>query len=125
MQKHRIYSAVIKADAAVVAAYGLLLPKPIFEATPLGCINVHPSLLPRWRGAAPIQAHHYAGDKETGVVIMQMNADWITGDMWLTKRFPFPMERLPGSSRYAIANGGADGGGNLRKHRKNCAYKTI
>src|SRR5579884_3580235 len=64
--------AAHKADAAIVAAYGLLLPKPILQAYPLGCINVHPSLLPRWRGAAPIQRTIMAGDTNTAIVIMQM-----------------------------------------------------
>ena len=58
--------AAHKADAAVVVAYGLLLPEPVLEAYPLGCINVHPSLLPRWRGAAPIQRTLMAGDEVTG-----------------------------------------------------------
>jgi len=79
-----------KADAAIVAAYGLLLPGQILKVTPLGCINVHPSLLPRWRGAAPIQRTIMAGDRETGIVIMQMDAGLDTGDMLLVKRFPVP-----------------------------------
>jgi methionyl-tRNA formyltransferase len=78
------------ADAAIVAAYGLLLPKPILEAYPLGCINIHPSLLPRWRGAAPLQRTIMAGDKETAIVIMQMNEGLDTGDMLLTQKFPIP-----------------------------------
>jgi methionyl-tRNA formyltransferase len=76
-----------KADVAVVVAYGLLLPKAILEAYPLGCINVHPSLLPRWRGAAPIQRTIMAGDKETAIVIMQMNEGLDTGDMLLVEKF--------------------------------------
>ncbi len=75
-----------KAEVAVVVAYGLLLPKPILEAYPLGCINVHPSLLPRWRGAAPIQRTIMAGDKETAIVIMQMDEGLDTGDMLLVER---------------------------------------
>lgn len=75
------------ADIAVVVAYGLLLPKAILETYPLGCINVHPSKLPRWRGAAPIQRTIMAGDKETAIVIMQMDAGLDTGDMLLTERF--------------------------------------
>lgn len=70
-----------KADIAVVAAYGLLLPPLILTAYPLGCINVHPSLLPRWRGAAPIQRTIMAGDKETGICIMQMEIGLDTGDI--------------------------------------------
>ena len=79
-----------KAEIAVVVAYGLLLPKPILEAYPLGCINVHPSLLPRWRGAAPIQRAVMAGDKETAIVIMQMDEGLDTGGMLLVKHFPVP-----------------------------------
>ncbi len=77
-----------KADVAVVVAYGLLLPKAILEAYPRGCINVHPSLLPRWRGAAPIQRTIMAGDKETAIVIMQMDQGLDTGDMLLVQKHP-------------------------------------
>lgn len=80
----------LKADAAIVAAYGLLLPQPILEGTRMGCLNVHPSLLPRWRGAAPIQRAVMAGDKKTGIVIMQMNAGLDTGDMLLTQTYDIP-----------------------------------
>jgi methionyl-tRNA formyltransferase len=73
--------AAHKADVTVVVAYGLLLPKPILEAYPRGCINVHPSKLPRWRGAAPIQRTIMAGDKETSICIMQMDAGLDTGDI--------------------------------------------
>lgn len=72
-----------KADIAVVVAYGLLLPKPILEAYPHGCINVHPSLLPRWRGAAPIQRTLMAGDEVTGICIMKMDEGLDTGDVLL------------------------------------------
>lgn len=82
--------AALNADAAIVAAYGLLLPKAILEGARLGCINVHPSLLPRWRGAAPIQRAVMAGDKETGIVIMQMNEGLDTGDMLLVQRYDIP-----------------------------------
>ena len=71
------------ADIAVVAAYGLILPKPVLEAFPKGCINVHASLLPRWRGAAPIQRAVEAGDAKSGVTIMQMEEGLDTGDMLL------------------------------------------
>ena len=64
--------AAVEADVAVVAAYGLILPQPILDAPRLGCLNVHGSLLPRWRGAAPVQRAIMAGDKATGVTIMQM-----------------------------------------------------
>src|SRR5205085_7424269 len=75
--------AALDADAAVVAAYGLILPKPILEAPRLGCLNVHASLLPRWRGAAPIQRAILAGDREIGITIMQMDAGLDTGPMLL------------------------------------------
>ncbi|MGH6907711.1 MAG: methionyl-tRNA formyltransferase [Aestuariivirga sp.] len=71
--------AALKADAAVVTAYGLLLPKPFLNATRLGCFNVHASLLPRWRGAAPIQRAVMAGDGETGITIMRMEEGLDTG----------------------------------------------
>jgi methionyl-tRNA formyltransferase len=93
-----------KADAAIVAAYGLLLPKQILEIPALGCINVHPSLLPRWRGAAPIERTIMAGDKETGVVIMQMDAGLDTGDMLLKKRFSIPDGMKAGELRDMLAN---------------------
>lgn len=73
--------AGLDADVAVVAAYGLILPQAILDAPKLGCINVHGSLLPRWRGAAPVQRAILAGDAETGVTIMQMEAGLDTGPM--------------------------------------------
>lgn len=75
--------AAYKADIMIVVAYGLLLPKAVLNTPRLGCINVHASLLPRWRGAAPIQRALLAGDKETGVTIMQMEAGLDTGPMLL------------------------------------------
>jgi methionyl-tRNA formyltransferase len=80
--------AALGLDVAVVAAYGLLLPVPILEAPRLGCMNVHGSLLPRWRGAAPVQRSILAGDAETGVVIMQMEKGLDTGPMLLEGRTP-------------------------------------
>jgi methionyl-tRNA formyltransferase len=80
--------AALGLDAAVVAAYGLILPPPILAAPRLGCINVHASLLPRWRGAAPIQRAILAGDAETGVTIMQMAAGLDTGPILLAERVP-------------------------------------
>lgn len=71
--------AALNADAAIVAAYGLLLPQAILDAPRLGCLNVHGSLLPRWRGAAPVQRAILAGDAETGVMVMQMEAGLDTG----------------------------------------------
>lgn len=76
--------AALNADLMIVVAYGLLLPKSVLELPRLGCLNVHGSLLPRWRGAAPIQRAIWAGDAETGVTIMQMDEGLDTGDM-LTK----------------------------------------
>ncbi|MCK8538769.1 methionyl-tRNA formyltransferase [Yersinia ruckeri] len=73
--------ADLNADIMVVVAYGLILPKAVLEMPRLGCINVHGSLLPRWRGAAPIQRSLWAGDKETGITIMQMDVGLDTGDM--------------------------------------------
>ena len=77
--------AAFGADIAVVAAYGLILPQPILDAPPFGCLNVHASLLPRWRGAAPIQRAIIAGDAVTGVTIMQMEAGLDTGPMLLAR----------------------------------------
>ena len=73
--------AALDLDVAVVAAYGLILPEPILDAPRYGCLNVHASLLPRWRGAAPIQRAILAGDRRTGVTIMQMERGLDTGPM--------------------------------------------
>jgi methionyl-tRNA formyltransferase len=75
-------------DLLVVAAYGLILPKAVLELPRLGCINIHASLLPRWRGAAPIHRAIEAGDAETGITIMQMDEGLDTGAMLLTRRLP-------------------------------------
>ncbi len=80
--------AALKADVAIVAAYGLILPQPVLDAPRLGCINIHASLLPRWRGAAPIQRAILAGDAETGVTIMQMEAGLDTGPMIAVQATP-------------------------------------
>jgi len=77
--------AAIGVDASVVAAYGLILPEPILAAPRLGCLNIHASLLPRWRGAAPIQRAIMAGDAETGITIMQMEKGLDTGAMLLSE----------------------------------------
>jgi methionyl-tRNA formyltransferase len=76
-----------QADAAVVVAYGMILPKNILDAVPLGCFNLHASLLPRWRGAAPISRAIMAGDKETGVMVMKMDVGLDTGDVAMAERF--------------------------------------
>ena len=78
--------AAARADVMVVAAYGLILPQWLLDAFPHGCLNIHASLLPRWRGAAPIHRAIEAGDAETGVTIMQMDAGLDTGDMLLVER---------------------------------------
>ncbi len=80
--------AELKPDLMIVAAYGLLLPKAVLETPRLGCINVHASLLPRWRGAAPIQRAILAGDRETGITIMQMDEGLDTGAMRYMERCP-------------------------------------
>ena len=77
--------ADLDADVAVVAAYGLILPQPILDAPTFGCLNVHGSLLPRWRGAAPVQRAIMAGDEVTGITIMQMEAGLDTGPMLLKR----------------------------------------
>jgi methionyl-tRNA formyltransferase len=82
--------AALGADAAVVAAYGLILPKPILAAPRLGCLNVHASLLPRWRGASPIQRAILAGDAETGVTIMLMDEGLDTGPILAQEPIPIP-----------------------------------
>ena len=78
--------AALNLDAAVVVAYGLLLPKPILDAPRLGCFNLHGSLLPRWRGAAPIQRAVMAGDAETGVMVMHMDEGLDTGPVLMAER---------------------------------------
>src|SRR5207248_7462391 len=95
--------AAIGADAAVVAAYGLILPPPILAAPRLGCLNVHASLLPRWRGAAPIQRAILAGDRETGVTIMQMEAGLDTGPILLQQPVPILPETTAGELTEALA----------------------
>ena len=87
-QEARDAIAAAQADVMVVAAYGLILPLWTLTAPRLGCLNIHASLLPRWRGAAPIHRAIEAGDLETGVTIMQMDEGLDTGDMLLTERLP-------------------------------------
>jgi methionyl-tRNA formyltransferase len=89
--------AALKADVAIVAAYGLILPKAILDAPRHGCINVHASLLPRWRGAAPIQRCIEAGDAVTGVTIMQMDEGLDTGAMLLREDIPITPTTTGGS----------------------------
>ena len=94
-------------DMAVVAAYGLILPQAVLEAPKLGCLNVHASLLPRWRGAAPIQRAILAGDAETGVTIMQMDAGLDTGDMLLTQKVAITPQTTAGMLHDQLAETGA------------------
>jgi methionyl-tRNA formyltransferase len=96
------------AQAAVVVAYGLLLPRSILDAAPLGCFNIHPSLLPRWRGAAPINRPILAGDKATGVTIMKMNEGLDTGDIAMVDRVPIPSDATAGDMHDVLARTGAD-----------------
>jgi len=85
--QHELFAA-LELDAAVVVAYGLILPKPVLAAPKLGCFNLHGSLLPRWRGAAPIQRSIMAGDAETGVMSMRMEAGLDTGPVLMAERTP-------------------------------------
>ena len=94
-------------DVLVVAAYGLILPPAVLELPRLGCINIHASLLPRWRGAAPIHRAIEAGDPETGVTIMQMDVGLDTGDMLLTVREPIHADDTTGSLHDRLAAQGA------------------
>ncbi|MDQ2104309.1 methionyl-tRNA formyltransferase [Azospirillum isscasi] len=99
--------ADLKTDAAVVAAYGLILPQPVLDAPRLGCLNVHGSLLPRWRGAAPIQRSILAGDAETGITIMQMDIGLDTGAMLLKDAVAITAETTASSLHDALADMGA------------------
>src|SRR6476661_2400602 len=96
------------ADAAVVVAYGLILPKPILEAPRLGCFNVHASLLPRWRGAAPINRAIMAGDADSGVTIMKMDEGLDTGAMAMAERMPIGVDMFAGELHDALSRLGAD-----------------
>ena len=96
------------ADVAVVAAYGLILPQAILDAPAHGCLNIHASLLPRWRGAAPIQRAIEAGDTESGVTIMQMDAGLDTGDMLMTRKVPIGPATTGGELHDALAVLGAE-----------------
>jgi methionyl-tRNA formyltransferase len=91
------------ADVMVVAAYGLILPQWVLALPRLGCLNIHASLLPRWRGAAPIHRAIEAGDRETGITIMQMDAGLDTGDMLLTGRLPIGADDTTGSLHDKLA----------------------
>jgi methionyl-tRNA formyltransferase len=96
------------ADAAVVVAYGLILPKPILEAVPLSSLNLHASLLPRWRGAAPINRAIMAGDRATGVMVMRMDEGLDTGPVALAERIAIGPDMTAGELHDALAPLGAD-----------------
>jgi methionyl-tRNA formyltransferase len=99
--------AALKSDAAIVVAYGLLLPKPVLDAPRKGCFNVHASLLPRWRGAAPIQRAIMAGDKETGVTIMRMAEGLDSGPICLQARGPIQPSTTAGQLHDSLMHMGA------------------
>lgn len=99
--------AAFAADAAIVAAYGLILPAPVLSAPRLGCINVHASLLPRWRGAAPIQRAILSGDAQSGVTIMQMDEGLDTGPMLLAEAVPIGPRMTAGELHDALSELGA------------------
>ncbi len=99
--------AALRADVAVVVAYGLILPRPILEAPRHGCLNIHASLLPRWRGAAPIQRAVMAGDAETGICIMQMAPGLDTGPVLLREATPIGAEETAGDLHDRLSRMGA------------------
>jgi methionyl-tRNA formyltransferase len=96
------------AEAAVVVAYGMILPQAILDAPPLGCFNLHASLLPRWRGAAPINRAIMAGDSESGVMVMKMDAGLDTGDVAMAERLPITDRMTAADLHDALAPLGAD-----------------
>jgi methionyl-tRNA formyltransferase len=100
--------AAHRADAAVVVAYGLILPGALLAAVPKGCFNLHASLLPRWRGAAPINRAIMAGDPETGVMVMRMEEGLDTGPIAMSERLPIPPDATAGDLHDELARLGAD-----------------
>ena len=106
-EEDRAAFRALNADVAVVVAYGLLLPKAILEGTRLGCYNGHASLLPRWRGAAPIQRAIMAGDAETGMMIMKMDEGLDTGPVALTARIGISLSTTAGSLHDELSLAGA------------------
>jgi methionyl-tRNA formyltransferase len=104
LEKFRAHDA----DAAVVVAYGIILPKTILDAPKLGCFNLHASLLPRWRGAAPINRAIIAGDSETGVMVMKMDAGLDTGDVAMAERMPLTDAMTAADVHDALARLGGD-----------------
>jgi methionyl-tRNA formyltransferase len=100
--------AALDLDAAIVAAYGLILPQSMLDAPKRGCLNIHASLLPRWRGAGPIQAAILAGDAQTGVTIMQMDAGLDTGAMLISQSIPITATTTSATLHDQLADIGAD-----------------
>ncbi|MCF3936504.1 methionyl-tRNA formyltransferase [Acuticoccus sp. M5D2P5] len=100
--------AALEADVAVVVAYGLLLPQDVLDAPELGCFNLHASLLPRWRGAAPIARAIMAGDAETGVAVMKMEAGLDTGPVAMVERTPITADETAGTLTDRLSRLGAD-----------------
>ena len=98
----------LQADLMIVVAYGLLLPKRVLDAPRLGCVNIHASVLPRWRGAAPIQRAVLAGDTTSGVTIMQMEEGLDTGPMYLTEQLSLGAEETGGSLHDRLSELGAE-----------------
>ena len=108
-QENQQLIAGLDADIMVVVAYGLLLPQAVLDMPRLGCINVHGSLLPRWRGAAPIQRALWAGDQHTGITIMQMDIGLDTGDMLLRLNCPITPQDTSASLYDSLAQLGPQG----------------
>src|SRR5262249_9686362 len=104
-----------RADAAVVVAYGLILPQDILDAVPRGCFNLHASLLPRWRGAAPINRAIMAGDVESGVMVMKMDAGLDTGDIAVGDRVAITDAMTAGDLHDTLAQRGAQLMGNAMR----------
>lgn len=100
--------ADLKADAAIVVAYGLILPNAVLDAPRLGCFNLHGSLLPRWRGAAPIQRAIMAGDAETGVQVMRMEKGLDTGPIILSRTIPISSDETAGSLHDKMSETGSE-----------------
>ena len=107
VQEEQAAFAALRADVAVVAAYGLILPREILAAPKYGCLNLHGSLLPRWRGAAPIQRAIMAGDKESGVGVMRMEEGLDTGPVAMEARVAISPEMTAGELHDALAKAGA------------------
>ena len=107
-EAEQIVFASHDADVAIVVAYGLLLPKPVLDAPRLGCLNLHGSLLPRWRGAAPIQRAVMAGDSQTGVMVMRMDEGLDTGPVALGEVIPIGPDMTAGELHDTMMRVGAD-----------------